>query len=314
MAIATTLHRTRTLLLILSMFMATIATVGAARAETVEPRPKLEQGAAWNYDISIDLVVSQRDVTHRLVQSGRLRLQVKRVDDEGMATVTGRLSRLSMMWSDDDGQVEFTWDIATDAGAERATSPDEALTNAARLLARGTIELQVAPDGRVIRVQGVDEATEALAESDRVPTLAMGIFGRDELGDILSHVWRAEGLVDAPRAARQGWQTERAIPMGPAGELIFVTDWIVEEAGAQTVRFRGRESAEVARPERPDETAPSMRLAEHEGEGRGAWSMRHGAISELAHRRRIATEWRYGDLSVPQTQTSRLSIRLQEDR
>ncbi len=301
---------------LLSWALATVLalSMGASRAaaadEPVSFAPAFSPGGEWTYDLSVDLVVSQGERVTRIVQSAQIVLRCEQVDESGRAGVKGALSRLTWVWTDADGQLEYTWSKADDPEADKAAAADEAFTEAGRALALAELAMLVAPDGAVVGVSGLEGAVAAVAAESRFGARALGLFEPAQFTRSIQLIWRADDNVAAPRRQGEGWQVNQSAPMGPAGELRITTDLVVTELSDNSARYTGRESAQIATPDEPAPTAPTVSLEEQSGAVQGAWNREVGALDSRTAERRLAMIFRLGDMALPQTQTSKVTLSL----
>lgn len=281
--------------------LAAPALAGAQEAERVTVRPAVTAGKELTYDLSLDAMASQDGVDNHVVQSVRVRLEVTSVEDSGAAEVVARLDRLTGMWRDGAGQVEFSWSRAEDPEVERATSTDKEFEAINKALAGAAVRLRIDVEGRITAVSGLEEAAGAAAGSDRFGLAGLALFAPAQVVNSLSPIWRADGLTGT-RSAGSGWQSTREVPVGPAGQIDFVTEWVVTGVSDGVAAYTGSESATLMRPTAPDSAAPSVVISSHEGRVEGAWSVAAGALQRRVQTRAMATEWRLGDVTIRQDQ------------
>jgi len=307
---------------ILLIASTTLLVASPADAQQARLAPEFTPDKAWNYDITLDLVVSQGPVTdddpaeqaeqtrvNRVVQGARIRLVCIDVDENGGAELSAEFDRLTSLWTSPDGeQFEFSWQRENDPEIAEASSQHEGFATLCRSLAGAALRLRVTPDGRVRALDGLEQPMQVVAEGNEMSLTMLGLFTPSQLPETLSSIWRVGD--DAPDSvgAGQGWQATRRTPMGPAGALDFIIDWSVDQVSEDTVRLTGSESVERLAPEAPDSAAPTMRLLQHAGEHSVVWNRRHGCIAERSLQRRMATEWRLADAAMRQTQTTNIRI------
>lgn len=276
-----------------------------ASAQAQPLAPKLTEGAQSRYDLSVDLVVAQGEEVGRIVQSARMRFTVASVDEATKeATVRGSFERLTVVWTEPGKQVEFLW-----TGAGQAPAGDAPQIAVWKALAASEIELRVSPTGEVVGVAGMDEVMEALTAGDEeVGVEALGMFAPTQASSTFAPIWRADDLVDAPRAQGAGWQTTRTVPLGAAGALRLTVDFVVTSIEGDAFEYAGDETAEALRPDDPDPASPSFEVAEHSGRIEGEWNAAAGALERRTLQRRVGAEWKLGDLTLLQAQTVNYTI------
>jgi len=292
--------------------LALLLPLGAAPAlaqdDAVAPAPRFVEGEQWTYDLNLNLVVSQDASTTQIVQGATLDLFVSEVAEDGRARIEVSVLALTTVWSDEAGQLEYTWNAESGEEPTDVSSPDESFTAMAHAIANANIVLAVSPSGEALEVIGLSDAFQAVSEDERFGPRALGVFAPPQLASTLQPIFRGDGLVDAERAQGDGWQTSEALAMGPAGRITFSADLVVRSIEDGVIAYSGDEFIELERPANPDETTPVLDVVEQEGSIQGAWSLDANVLNTRKATRRLATRWTLASLALEQTQNSTITL------
>jgi len=303
----------------------TLAMAGApavATAQEVTIAPALEADSTWTYDLELDLLISQdvedQETSGRVVQSARVRFDAQDVDaDAGTASVTAEIERLTLMWRRGDTQHEFSWRRAADDEVDAAADGggDDGDGDAFRRMGRALTAASIAftvdlGSGEVSGVQGLEEAAGLASPASGLDRSALGLFNPGQFGDAVEPIWSADGGAGLTVEPGTGWQTQRDVPLGPAGAYLVITDWRSTDVDDQRVAYGGSVFVEVARPEASSPETPSVRLIQQSGSVEAVWSLDHGVLEERTAVQAISAEWTLAGLSATQNQRSETSLTL----
>ncbi len=276
---------------------------GAARAQSAIVT---DDSRSWEYDLSLDVVVRQDQQLARFVQGARLRFELDRpAGDRGVAVVTGKFDTLNVLQNTQGRQVEFNWRSGQDGA-----SSNDAFKAICQSLANATLRLHIGSDGSVLRVDGLSDTLDALAADNEFDDRVLGIFGPDQIIDALAPIFTGDGVAHVAREKGDGWQSAMTTPLGPAGEIEFVTDWSITERAGESLSIKGVESFQHNRPATPDPAAPSMAATEHAGETDTVWNFDRSILVSRLSQRTMAAEWSLGDFAIQQRQSSTYRINL----
>lgn len=277
--------------------------------------PTIEAGASVSYGVSLEIILQQDgEPAGQLSQASQVKITITEVADDGAAKARLTFTNLAMHLENDEHSLDMLWLPDQPAGAEdEADAATAAFAEIGQAIVDSVIDLNIAANGAVEYVGGLEKLAELLGAQDAFGPEMLGVFAPGQIPDVFSPIFTADDLAGAVHDKGDGWQTERRVQAGPAGSFVFTTDWVVTQASPQTVSYQGAESVEVARPETVESTTPLFNITKHEGEVRAQWSAIAGVLKSRESQRTIAWIVTLGDIAVAQDQTALLRLTLLED-
>ncbi len=295
---------------VIAVFLVTAAVSAAGVLIT----PSIEVGVSYAYGVSLEISLQQDGVpAGQISQASQVKITITEVADDGAAKARLTFSNLAMHLETDEHSLDMLWLPDQPAGAEdEADDATAAFAKIGQAIVDSVIDLNIATDGAVEYGGGLEKLTELLGAQDAFGPEALGVFAPGQIPDVFSPIFTADKLAGAVHDKGDGWQTERRVQAGPAGSLVFTTDWVVVQASPESVSYQGAESVEVARPETVESTTPVFNVTEHEGKVRAEWNAAAGLLKNRESQRTIAWMVTMGDITIAQDQTAVLRLTLHE--
>ncbi len=327
------------LVLLAAAMVASLAPQAAAQADggTVF-KAGLKPGAEMNYSVGQRMRIDQRQtrpaeeegaapvataVSESFAQAARVQLKVDSVAADGAAVVNARVTDLVLFARTQTRTARFvggpaagSLELAGDDDVKNSED-DEGLGAIGKALMDAEIRLSVDASGAVTEVAGLDGMMEALAaqqsftlggENPVPDSRVAGIFGAENVGDVLTRLFQVDGANTTARRQGAAWQTERVIPIPPVGAIGITHNWSFDSLNEGTATLNGVMSMEIRRAENVPETVATVELGEHEGKTVVLWDTAAGALVRRTTRQEVGSVWKLGTLTVTQSQSTLLDL------
>ena len=270
----------------------------------VELAPRLEEGRVDRYRLEAEIVQSQEGEgalgERTLTQAVELRLTTVGVDDEGRAVVSVVVERASAELAEDDGEggtstQGFEWPPAE--GAE-----ESALSEAWSVLVGTVLRCTVAPDGRVIGVEG---STEGWREGGGQLGL-LGVMAPGAVDRTLSRIWRLDPAGEV-RSPGDTWEDLEEFAISPGRRARQERAMTLERVEDGRAFVTGHVTFGAVAP-----TTPTMVELALSGAGSidATWDLGLGAIESRRERGEMVLEASLGEEGPSVTTTARSRLRI----
>lgn len=261
------LRRTALALCLALTSLGAMAPRAAAQERTVDLSPSFERGQTWRFryriDSEMDFVIGQQKHAMSLTKEVVVRTKVVETGDSGaQIELVHEEVRL-----DARGQVPGSFDSTKPANQDA----DDVYARILRPLAGAALTLELAKDGEIRRVRGLD----AIRPSGLVEAqLFQALFGEDEVIRMYQPLFSIK-RGDPKAEPGESWDVtqRRASGLGIVESALRLT---LERAGRHDARIRidGTESVEVA-PGAPGSVSASS------VKGSCVWDVREGVLREM---------------------------------
>jgi len=255
----------------------TLVSAAAAVGEGVAIAPAFVPGREMVYEVSFTLErsLSMGAGRDRLVQEAGLALTTESVDEDGVATVSGRFEWIVL----DLDRASFR--VRVDSRSIEGDSPNKAETTVREMVAKyleSTFTLRVDDEGNVVEFSGLEPVTEYSAGKDgTLTTLVAGRFLPSSMGRDLEPIWRADGAVGMTLSEGDTWDAVRTSPLVGPVSVRLATPYRVSEAGDGSVTASGEVSISIEMPEDLD-IPITFTLEDVSGESELVWDAEAGVV------------------------------------
>jgi len=327
------------LALLAAMMVAAVAPRAGAQADAaIAFKARLKAGDEMNYSVGQRMRIDQRQtrpapeegaapvgsaVSESFAQAARLRLKVDSVAADGAAVVIARVTDLVLFARTQTrtarfvgGQGAGSLELAGDDDVKNSED-DDGLGAIGKALMNAEIRLSVDASGAVTEVAGLEGMVEALAgqqsftlggESPVPDSRVAGIFGAENVGDVLTRLFQVDGASTTARRNGSAWQTERLIPIPPVGAIGITHNWSFDAMNDQIATLTGVMSMEIRRAENVPDTVATVELGDHSGKTVVMWDTASGALVRRTTRQEVGSVWKLGTLTVTQNQSTLLDL------
>jgi len=277
-----------------------VAAPALARQDAVTP-PR-DPGATMIYRLTAATTLDQQGERTAVRQDARLAFRISDDTIRDVRLVDVRLLELTITIDQGDESYEVVatrTEDGVDLSAEGA--PDEVIS-IARAVADAAIRLGMAPDGRIVGVQGL--ASAASIADEAAAGVALSVFYPEAIAGALEPIFFADDAGAAPRSPGDAWTVESDRPLGEGRTIVETLACVFEEGFSWT----GDLTIAI---EHDDDLPATTSRVEVTGQSGAVEAQWNAQLSMLERRvRTLATDlvWRLGDIEIMQRQETTLTL------
>jgi len=291
-------------------------TTTPANTENVQFSPTWTVGSNFTYTINYQAILTyptsdepdaEEEPNRTIRQRTTLRVNVIAIDPEtkiSTLTIVPTAMTVSETVLDESRSASFTTgrfpgtvpapdDVLTPRPGQEL--PTHALAAVTRALAESVIRIDVAPDGQIIAISGLENAN---TEADNHPfrrdgERAMGYFAPAVVARNLEQLWRidtADENGNLPQRKRgDSWKVSHQYAL-PTGGITHTQNFNLIQIRQQSAELSGTITTEIIKPQGdPDPALPTVEVQREAVVFTTAWSLSPGIIRERAERGLIVT-------------------------
>lgn len=278
--------------------------------QNVEFKSGVAAGASMAYTASHRLELSQKrgeaEATSSTVDhEARLAFKVDALEPDGTAKVSVSVKALRIAYN--VGATAMTFDKR--GGQAGEGSSDEDLRKLGDALMASTITLNVAPDGSLGDVGGLQSFLEAASGQQKFDERIVGIFTPAKFSAFVAPLFSADGARGKSMSVGTGWQVEEeTVRLPPVGAMEFTTDYRLASAEGGTAKIEGTTNVTLLRPREADPAVASVTIAEQKGRTEMLWDTAAGQLRSRERQLDLTTVWSLGEVKIEQKQNSRTRL------
>jgi hypothetical protein len=230
------------------------------------------------------------------------RFTVQGVDDEGVATLSMKVTEAVVSIADGEDQSEFR--------VGELAEGEEYATPFAAAIANTVVTLVVSPDGLITSVLGADDYRAALEATEGADPRELGFFSTEQIREIFEPMFTIEDLNGKPRRVGTGWATSREVEVPPVAVIDLSYSWKFQGLLEDTATLTSSVETSVRRPNTPDPARPTIALEASRGNVVTQWNRVSQRVTRRISTLSMDTRWTLGELEIGQKQQS--TVRIEE--
>ncbi|MBX3385330.1 MAG: hypothetical protein KF768_02025 [Phycisphaeraceae bacterium] len=315
---------------LLSLQTRSVATVPQAAQEAVLLRPAWQAGDRTHWQLEATQTMTaiteggEAGAPHRDAQTLHMRVTVLAVAADGAATLGVAFERVVLSSADQSAEADGNLTPEPADEPERA-EPGSLLADLARVFARCALRVEIAPDGQVHSLTGLERVREFMADHPDLAT-TLGPIGPGHMARTLESLWcfdpdqpgdksASQPITPAPRRPGDRWSVSEPISLSFIGQATRVTDWTLTQITDALARLEAtRRIALKPRDSEPSALTPAVNLAEQRHAVSADYDTTHRTARRLEQTATIVVATRLGQGVQSRSARTRLETILSVQR
>jgi len=281
-----------------------LAAPALARQDGAAVTPPRDPGATMTYRLTAATTLDQQGERTAVRQEARLAFRISDDTIRDVRLVDVRLLELTITIDQGDESYEVVA-TRTEDGVDLSSegAPDEVIS-IARAVADAAIRLGMAPDGRIVGVQGLASAASIADEAATTAGVALSVFYPEAIAGALEPIFFADDAGAAPRSPGDAWTVESDRPLGEGRTIVETLACVFEEGFSWT----GDLTIAIEHDDDLPATTSRVEVTGQSGSVAAQWNAEAGMLERRV--RTLATDlvWRLGDIEIAQRQETTLTL------